>query len=1289
MAVDNTDFTGNASPLVRELNKISAAFNFLERQQKKNELQAFRAAVASAQATIKQRQEIEKQVSEINKLIYAWSKFTDTQKEANAESFQASIAATAASKEATQQAVVQEKQVKQTRNAVHQLLLSWRSIVRLLSVQIVYRGVFALRQQLSQATKAATDLLIAVSEIQTIDTARGSFEEWVAVLKDLSNSFGFDILDEAEAAYQALSNQVVDSAADFAIFGEAVNRFSVATVTSATDSVKLLSGVIKAFGFDISESEKVAAKLFKTIELGRVRASELSDTFGRVSVLGAELGFSLEEVAALLTSITIRGVKANEALTQIRGLFVKLIKPTQETKKIFRELGVSSAEAAVQLFGGAEALKQIIGRAKDTTELGKIVNRIRGLTGALVLISDGFKSFDDAVNEITNDSLPDFDRAVQLTITNTGKQLRIALNEIRNFFVTDLLTKGLETLRVLTNDFKLLTASAVGFAAIIKAVLIPGIVAVTIQLVRMAAATKAAHLLFFRNPYFIAAQGVFILIAALTKAATATRDLEKSVQDQIRSAREQLEAIKEVRDKFLSDSIENIENLLNIAARTILQSAAKAQGAFAHVILKSISDFDQFGAEIDRINKEVIKSFRELAKETEKSLDKSIRAVEKQKEAIEDITSAFGDIATQKFEFSLVGKSDVEQIALLTQQISNLEAQRQAAATGGNLDAFEAINKQLRELFTRRQELVEKTREGAAESQKELDIELEKVKIARELARQKAIQNINDAQARQRENLRTGRQTPFQKADEQKKIDRLIDAARTKDIEFAEEILEIENKITEAKKIQGSVADRATAQAAVISNLEAEAVLRQQILADQQAKEQQLHQIRLRQIQAEADFEETLRKVKAFDLAKVLEDATNVAGPVENPVIKIINEQIDALRRLGDLRNELTGAAGPVIDPDISKQIENIRQATQARLAELELENARNIIDEERDASIALLEKEKDAADEITDKIDERILAFTTLITRLESSKFLEEIQERGGFRRQQGAKLAPPAIGGIDLLIKEAIKRLGTESLLDQTQTEALARTLPQLLEDLNNVENLSSQQLLSLRDQLSTLINTVKIGLPVLRKGEDPTTNQTIQLATFEDLNNALRALNNTIQSDKTFEDLRKEREQHEKNILSIEAELKVLTREQVLAAKVNKQSSDDLLIGAQSIADSMESFRQSVNNLASIMNRLGSDNNNRAFAAGITVRSLGSDTVPAMLSPGEEVINAASARKFRPLLKQINAQRFAHGGTVGTSIDVGGITVNESRTPQITAKAIVDEINRGTRQGTIRLN
>ena len=85
-----------------------------------------------------------------------------------------------------------------------------------------------------------------------------------------------------------------------------------------------------------------------------------------------------------------------------------------------------------------------------------------------------------------------------------------------------------------------------------------------------------------------------------------------------------------------------------------------------------------------------------------------------------------------------------------------------------------------------------------------------------------------------------------------------------------------------------------------------------------------------------------------------------------------------------------------------------------------------------------------------------------------------------------------------------------------------------------------------------------------------------------------------------------------------------------------------------------------------------------------------SRGTDTVPAMLSRGEMVINARSSQRFFSDLQRINAGMQPtyrqSGGPVTTVGDVA-ITVNGAKGPELTANAIASKLRRGFRKGSIK--
>jgi len=151
----------------------------------------------------------------------------------------------------------------------------------------------------------------------------------------------------------------------------------------------LLTAAINAFRLPVEDAEIISAQFFKTVELGRVRIEEMSQSFGRVALPASLLGVSLQELQAAIALTTIQGVKFNEASTLIRNILLKLIRPTDEMKRFFAELGVASGEAAIETFGLSGFLAKLEERTKgSSTEIGNLFGRIRAITGAMVFAGD-------------------------------------------------------------------------------------------------------------------------------------------------------------------------------------------------------------------------------------------------------------------------------------------------------------------------------------------------------------------------------------------------------------------------------------------------------------------------------------------------------------------------------------------------------------------------------------------------------------------------------------------------------------------------------------------------------------------------------------------------------------------------------------------------------------------------------------------------------------------------------------------------------------------------------------
>ena len=105
----------------------------------------------------------------------------------------------------------------------------------------------------------------------------------------------------------------------------------------------------------------------------------------------------------------------------------------------------------------------------------------------------------------------------------------------------------------------------------------------------------------------------------------------------------------------------------------------------------------------------------------------------------------------------------------------------------------------------------------------------------------------------------------------------------------------------------------------------------------------------------------------------------------------------------------------------------------------------------------------------------------------------------------------------------------------------------------------------------------------------------------------------------------------------------------------------------------------------------------------SGGFPGNPIGTDTVPAWLTPGEFVVNATAASRYRGLLEQLNSfgsstrpsfvspQYKAGGGSVGgTKVYYNNnVTINNpTGNPALDATRIVQEINRQQSRGTARV-
>lgn len=318
-----------------------------------------------------------------------------------------------------------------TKKASSDMLLSWKSVVRIFAIQVIHQMISKVSGSLQQSAEDAREYVKALSEIQTIaDKGFGGLENLAAKVEEFAAATGQPLTAVTEGIYQTLSNQVADAAHSFE-FLQAASDFSIAAVTDLGSSVELLSSIINSYNLNTSDAADISGKLFRAIELGRFRGEEIANTIGRITVLSGQLGVELEETLASITVLTRSGMKYDEAFTLVSNIQLKLIKPTQNLKNLFKEMGIATAEAGIQAYGFQGFLAEIEKGAGNTaSELAKLYGRIRAIRAALGLGSKYMETYTSDLKELKEASAETIKKAKDIVFETNAKQVELELNKL-------------------------------------------------------------------------------------------------------------------------------------------------------------------------------------------------------------------------------------------------------------------------------------------------------------------------------------------------------------------------------------------------------------------------------------------------------------------------------------------------------------------------------------------------------------------------------------------------------------------------------------------------------------------------------------------------------------------------------------------------------------------------------------------------------------------------------------------------------------------------------------------
>lgn len=212
-------------------------------------------------------------------------------------------------------------------------------------------------------------------------------------MADLTTSFGQLFDKVARARYDTISAGFTDAAESAAVLEAAANG-AVGGLTDISVSAKALTTILNSYNMKGRESSRVNDLLFATVQQGVTTYGELASEIGEVASTAHAAGVPLEELLALIATVTRGGISTPEAITAINQFLLASIKQGPEARRIFKAFNIdltNMADAMVKISTISD---------RDLEVLAKLVPSVRGLKAAVAGAAEDGERFAEVLAAI-------------------------------------------------------------------------------------------------------------------------------------------------------------------------------------------------------------------------------------------------------------------------------------------------------------------------------------------------------------------------------------------------------------------------------------------------------------------------------------------------------------------------------------------------------------------------------------------------------------------------------------------------------------------------------------------------------------------------------------------------------------------------------------------------------------------------------------------------------------------------------------------------------------------------
>ena len=285
------------------------------------------------------------------------------------------------------------------------------------------------------AIKMAADFDRSMTMIESlVGIAGAEVDAMAGKVRSMATEIGVGSNQAAEALFFITSAGLRGSEAMDVL--EASMKAAAVGLGETKTVADLATSAMNAYGSEVLSAGDATDVMVSAVREGKLEASELAGSMGRVLPVASAMGVRFDEVGAAFAALSRTGTNAAEAATQIRGILTSLLKPTKEASDTLAEMGLNTEILRRQikeegLLAALETLKRNFDGNDEAAQ--RVFGNVRALSGIMDLLGANVQTTRDIFDRMTQ-STGATDKAFQSLQQSAEFKLRKSINEVKNSF---------------------------------------------------------------------------------------------------------------------------------------------------------------------------------------------------------------------------------------------------------------------------------------------------------------------------------------------------------------------------------------------------------------------------------------------------------------------------------------------------------------------------------------------------------------------------------------------------------------------------------------------------------------------------------------------------------------------------------------------------------------------------------------------------------------------------------------------------------------------------------------